>query len=129
VPWLAQGMRSGWIEITSHIDKNRDGPSKTGSVTIGSEHGDADVRLEAMLYAAHPENLSSKHARFEEDGDTGKLFIEDLQITVRCEECKCAGPHTRANAHLALSACTSTLVDCLASYDHPCTFLSVPSIV
>ena len=68
--------------MNDYIDTVRQGPSKTGTVTIGSEDGDADVQLERVLYAEHPDNLSSTHARFEEDGDTGRLSIEDLHTTV-----------------------------------------------
>jgi len=68
--------------LNDYIDTIRQGPSKTGTVTIGSEDGDADVQLERVLYAEHPDNLSSTHARFEEDGDTGRLSIEDLHTTV-----------------------------------------------
>ena len=53
-------MRSAWIDLTTYIESTRDGPSKTGSVTIGNEGGHADVQLEKILYQEHPGNLSDE---------------------------------------------------------------------
>ena len=42
-----------WDALSS-IYSTRDGPYKTGSVTIGNEGGHADVQLEKILYQKRP---------------------------------------------------------------------------
>jgi len=62
------------VEITQLIDAKRPGPNKTGSIIIGADPQGVELVLDI-------DTVSGKHASLEEDGDTGDLYVQDLDST------------------------------------------------
>eukprot|EP00191_Tetraselmis_sp_GSL018_P006157 CAMPEP_0177597804 /NCGR_PEP_ID=MMETSP0419_2-20121207/11930_1 /TAXON_ID=582737 /ORGANISM="Tetraselmis sp., Strain GSL018" /LENGTH=106 /DNA_ID=CAMNT_0019090045 /DNA_START=328 /DNA_END=648 /DNA_ORIENTATION=+ len=59
------------VQVTEIINQKRPGPNRTGTIFVGSHVEKADLAIQG------PE-ISEVHAQLEEDGDTGQLFVTDL---------------------------------------------------
>mmetsp|Transcript_9141 Transcript_9141/g.26208 ORF Transcript_9141/g.26208 Transcript_9141/m.26208 type:complete len:198 (+) Transcript_9141:217-810(+) len=66
---LCGGQQS--LHLTEMIDKKRPGPNKTGAIVIGSDPQQVDLAIK------HPA-ISATQAEIEEDGESGHLFVSDL---------------------------------------------------
>lgn len=62
------------VDLTAIIDQKRPGPCKSGQCSVGAAAEGGDVVLNV-------DTVSSFHAVFEQDGDTGNLFVTDLNST------------------------------------------------
>jgi hypothetical protein len=61
------------LMLTNAIDTHRTGPNQTGEMFVGRDESQCDIKLFDAPY------MSERHACFEEDGDTGHLFVTDLK--------------------------------------------------